>query len=129
MALHPAVASLDLTRLSQGILVGYNQPGHRATLPENTIIGTNGRLLNPLLCGQRLNSETGFDAVSLAKKPSDNLVERSHPGQPGCVTQARKGTVLAVPYRKTAPRKGCSAMQAALLPRALLGMDPRAAMR
>jgi hypothetical protein len=33
--LAPAVACLDLTRLSQGVLSGYNQTSHRATLGAN----------------------------------------------------------------------------------------------
>ncbi len=100
----PSATCPDLTRLSQGLFGGY-----RATLPKNTTLGTNGRLLNPLLCGQRLNSETGFDAVSLAKKPSDNFVERSHPGQPGCVTQALTGAVWSVLHHKNAlPQGMCS---------------------
>jgi len=116
----PSLASSDLSRHSQSLLVGYNQPGYRATLPANTTIGTFRRFLNLKQCGQRLNRETGFDPVSLANKPPDNLVEGSggatHPSQgpyglglavPTKRLPARGTGVVRCPEDRQAPRRVC----------------------
>jgi len=105
----PSLASSDLSRLSQSLLVGYNQPGYRATLPANTTIGTFRRFLNLKQCGQRLNRETGFDPVSLANKPPDNLVEGSQDESPA--SQGPYGLGLAVPTKRLPARGKGTIMQ------------------
>src|SRR5258706_11630978 len=122
-ALAEAVTSLDLTNPSQGLLPGYNQTSHRATIAA---VSKNVPARARPACRSttaELTSETGLDAV--LRGCADRYHRR---GQLYPQSASRVVGLRAVPSKRL-PRKGCAAAQAAFPPQAWKGRGLHAALR